>query len=246
MAHDQFNRWYLDPITGHGYPEDGARAWGWRRAEVLDGDMDAIAAPLDFMGVNYYCRDVVRSPLLPPLDPPAGTERTAMGWEVYPAGLTETLEFVASRTGLAPALRDRERSRLRGRRHRPDRRSRARELPAASPRGGPHGDGSRRAAPWATSCGRCSTTSNGRTGTRIGSGSSTSTSTRWSGGSAIAVSSGRGSRATGSSPPRLSSVVVDRQAGGRFEEVQSCDVDDQFDRLPLRRRGPGAQPCEEF
>ena len=103
VKHDQFNRWYLDPITGHGYPEEGARAWGWRREEVLDGDMEAISAPLDFLGVNYYCREIVRSPLLPPLEPPADPpERTGMGWEVYPAGLTEVLEFVASRTGDLP------------------------------------------------------------------------------------------------------------------------------------------------
>ena len=103
VRHDQFNRWYLDPITGHGYPEEGARAWGWRRDEVLEGDMDAISEPLDFLGVNYYCPEIVRSPLLPPLDPPADPpERTGMGWEVYPAGLTEVLEFVASRTGDLP------------------------------------------------------------------------------------------------------------------------------------------------
>jgi beta-glucosidase len=65
--------------------------------------MAMIAAPLDFLGVNYYCRDVVHSPLLPPLDPPvAPPERTGMGWEVYPAGLTEVLGFVASRTGDLP------------------------------------------------------------------------------------------------------------------------------------------------
>ena len=103
VKHDQLNRWYLDPITGHGYPEEGARAWGWRREEVLDGDMEAISAPLDFLGVNYYSREIVRSPLLPPLEPPADPpERTGMGWEVYPAGLTEVLEFVASRTGDLP------------------------------------------------------------------------------------------------------------------------------------------------
>ncbi len=103
VAHDQFNRWYLDPITGHGYPEEGARAWGWRRDEVLAGDMAAIAAPIDFLGVNYYRRDIVRSPLLPSLDPPTEPpERTGMGWDVYPAGLTEVLEFVASRTGDLP------------------------------------------------------------------------------------------------------------------------------------------------
>jgi beta-glucosidase len=103
VAHDQFNRWYLDPIAGGGYPEEGARAWGWRRDEVLEGDMAAIAAPIDFLGVNYYCRNIVRSALLPALGPPPEpAERTAMGWEVYPAGLTEVLEFVASRTGDLP------------------------------------------------------------------------------------------------------------------------------------------------
>ncbi len=103
VAHDQFNRWYLDPITGRGYPEDGARAWGWRREEVLAGDMASIAAPIDFLGVNYYTRDVVRSPLLSALDPPIEPpERTGMAWEVYPEGLVEVLEFAASRTGDLP------------------------------------------------------------------------------------------------------------------------------------------------
>ena len=42
VAHDQFNRWYLDPIVQRGYPEDGLRAWGWDQREVLDGDMGVI------------------------------------------------------------------------------------------------------------------------------------------------------------------------------------------------------------
>ena len=102
LAHDQVNRWFLDPVTGRGYPEDTARASGWRRDEVLDGDMELIAAPLDFLGVNYYCRHIVRSPYLPPLPPGPSEELTEMGWEVYPAGLTEVLEFVSSRTGDVP------------------------------------------------------------------------------------------------------------------------------------------------
>jgi beta-glucosidase len=104
VAHDQVNRWFLDPIAGRGYPEDGARAWGWTRAEVAAGDMQLIAAPIDFLGVNYYSHRYVRSPLLPPLEPGpgAGDERTGLGWAVYPAGLTEVLQFVASRTGALP------------------------------------------------------------------------------------------------------------------------------------------------
>jgi beta-glucosidase len=103
VAHDQVNRWFLDPVTGRGYPEDGARGWGWRREEILDGDMELIATPIDFVGVNYYSRRLVRSPLLPAMEPRrTDPERTGMGWEVFPSGLTEVLEFTASRTGELP------------------------------------------------------------------------------------------------------------------------------------------------
>jgi beta-glucosidase len=101
LAHERLNRWYLDPIVGRGYPEEAVREAGWRRDEVRDGDLDLISGQLDFLGVNYYCRHLVRSPLLPPVTP-AGAEETEMGWEVYPPGLVEVLEFAASRTGDLP------------------------------------------------------------------------------------------------------------------------------------------------
>jgi beta-glucosidase len=102
VAHDQLNRWFLDPIVGRDYPQDGVRAWGWRRDEVLDGDPALIAQPIDFLGVNYYSRGIVRSSVLPPLERADETERTDIGWEVYPDGLTEALAFAASRTGELP------------------------------------------------------------------------------------------------------------------------------------------------
>ncbi len=104
VAHDQVNRWFLDPVSGRGYPEDGARAWGWTGHEIRDGDLALIAAPIDFLGVNYYSHRYVRSRLLPPLAPMPGAddERTGLGWPVYPAGLTEVLQFTASRTGDLP------------------------------------------------------------------------------------------------------------------------------------------------
>jgi beta-glucosidase len=70
---------------------------------VADPDMRIIESPIDFLGVNYYTRRLVHSPLLPPLSANQGDEeRTGMGWEVYPPGLTEVLEFAASRTGEIP------------------------------------------------------------------------------------------------------------------------------------------------
>jgi beta-glucosidase len=98
VEHDHFNRWFLDPIVGRPYPQDGSRAWGWRREEIRPGDEEVIARPIDFLGVNYYTRHIVRSPLLPPIADLRGPERTALGWEVYPEGLGETLDFVRSRT----------------------------------------------------------------------------------------------------------------------------------------------------
>lgn len=91
------NGWYLDPIAGRGYPPDAVRATGWSGAEVEEGDLETIARPIDFLGVNYYSRWRVRSPALPALPPAEEPEQTGMGWEVYPAGLIEVLELVAER-----------------------------------------------------------------------------------------------------------------------------------------------------
>jgi beta-glucosidase len=106
LVHGRYNRWFIDPLTGGDYPEDVVRATGWRREEVRAGDMAAIAAPLDFMGVNYYTTSFERSPLLPPLELRRDREVTGGGWEVHPVGLTHILEFVASRTGDLPLYVD--------------------------------------------------------------------------------------------------------------------------------------------
>lgn len=101
VEHDHSNRWFLDPITGHGYPSEGSKAWDWDTRDVADADLEIIATPIDYLGVNYYTRAVVRSPLLPSRAEPE-VERTGMGWEVYPDGLTDILQFVAARTGDLP------------------------------------------------------------------------------------------------------------------------------------------------
>jgi beta-glucosidase len=102
VEHGHFNRWFLDPIVGRPYPEDSARAWGWRRDEVRPGDDEVIARPIDFLGVNYYTRRIVRSPQLSPLGDLRSDDRTSLGWEVYPEGLGEVLDLVRSRTGDLP------------------------------------------------------------------------------------------------------------------------------------------------
>ena len=90
------NRWFLDPLSARGYPADIVQHYGRSMDFVQAGDLEAIAAPLDFLGVNYYTRGVARSSVVPEAENAPRTvfpnpERTEMGWEVYPEGLCELL-----------------------------------------------------------------------------------------------------------------------------------------------------------
>jgi len=94
------NRWFLDPILRGRYPSDmldvyermGAGALG---SEFRNGDLPAIAEPIDFLGVNYYFpQRVFAAPQHGPLGlhhAPAPPPTTAMGWEVDPGGLHDLL-----------------------------------------------------------------------------------------------------------------------------------------------------------
>jgi len=80
------NRWFLDPLFGRGYPADIVALY----APYFDRapELDAYDGRLDFLGVNYYTRRLVRAaadgPLRADRVEPEGAERTAIGWEVHP------------------------------------------------------------------------------------------------------------------------------------------------------------------
>jgi beta-glucosidase len=91
------NRWFLDPLVGRGYPEDMLQEYGREMNYVLEDDLKTIAAPLDFLGINYYFRVIARSDRIPEEENEPQTlfrsdDVTEMGWEVYPPGLYEILE----------------------------------------------------------------------------------------------------------------------------------------------------------
>lgn len=89
-----FNRWFLEPVLGRGYPEDLVAAYGSAMPRVPDADQTIIAAPIDLVGVNYYERAVVENdPESAPLfcrhvltHRPRTQDR-----EIYPEGLGEIL-----------------------------------------------------------------------------------------------------------------------------------------------------------
>ncbi len=83
-------RWYMDALMFGRYPEDVLTALGANSPIVMPNDMELIAQPMDYLGVNYYTRAVVRAGT--PFDvKTSGLPLTDMGWEVYPDGLTQLL-----------------------------------------------------------------------------------------------------------------------------------------------------------
>jgi len=94
-----FNRWYLGGVYKGAYPDDIVARLelfmpaGWER------DLGEIARPLDWCGINYYTRALLRhdpaSGALPVAKAAGPLETTDIGWEIYPEGLTALLEEVA-------------------------------------------------------------------------------------------------------------------------------------------------------
>jgi beta-glucosidase len=90
------NRWFLDPLVGRGYPADMVKGFGDPLEFVQPGDLETISTPVDFLGVNYYTRGIIRSTAVSeeqnaPRSVFPNDEHTEMGWEVYPDGLFQTL-----------------------------------------------------------------------------------------------------------------------------------------------------------
>lgn len=102
MAEGKWTRWFSDPVYGRGYPSDVIA--DFERQDALpnmnfikNGDMAAISAPTDFLGVNYYSREVIRSgapenePQTVFAKPKTPENWTEMNWEIHPQGLTGVL-----------------------------------------------------------------------------------------------------------------------------------------------------------
>jgi beta-glucosidase len=101
------NRQYLDPIFLGKYPDGLAEMYGAAWPNHRAADFQLIGEPIDFLGVNYYKRGLTQhddSVLLVRAReaPVPGAFYTAMGWEVFPEGLTKTLLWVKERYGNVP------------------------------------------------------------------------------------------------------------------------------------------------
>jgi beta-glucosidase len=99
------NRWFLDPVCWGSYPDGLFSDMGVAAPPIQEGDLALISTPIDFLGVNYYSRMLVRDRQ----DRASGSESslygdsyetitripgssyTEMGWEIFPEGLANIL-----------------------------------------------------------------------------------------------------------------------------------------------------------
>lgn len=121
-----WNRMFIEPIVLGAYPSDlldDVADYGLSDL-ILPGDLETIAQPIDFLGVNYYHDDQVSghpapSSTVAPTDrpyaspfvgseyvtfPPRDLPHTAMGWEVNPDGLGDLLVRLTSEYPTLPPL----------------------------------------------------------------------------------------------------------------------------------------------
>jgi beta-glucosidase len=94
------NRWFIESLTKGTYPEAALEGLAPHMPEGWQDDMATIAAPLDWLGVNYYSRGIVSEDLSAPWPSTGGVEgplpKTQMGWEIYPDGLSNLLIRMAN------------------------------------------------------------------------------------------------------------------------------------------------------
>jgi beta-glucosidase len=99
-AWDRNETFFLDAIFKGYYPPQVYDLIGDGMPEIKDGDMALIAQKLDYMGLNFYSRNLVSA--TGNIDPVSGSEYTDMGWEVCAPALRRLLNKINNEYGLPP------------------------------------------------------------------------------------------------------------------------------------------------
>ena len=89
------NRLLADPVFLGKYPDGLDALFGMPFPQIAPEDMEHITAPIDFLGVNYYTRSVIRHDPQSPWAQigsvlPEGNDYSQT-WEIYPPGIYELL-----------------------------------------------------------------------------------------------------------------------------------------------------------
>jgi beta-glucosidase len=97
------NTWYNDPVFFGHYPEEAERAFGAAMPRYTAEEMQTIAQPVDFLGLNIYTGTIVEvddAKGYGTLPFPAWAMRSAFDWPIIPETLYWCPKFHAERYGV--------------------------------------------------------------------------------------------------------------------------------------------------
>ncbi|KAA1157926.1 beta-glucosidase [Pseudoalteromonas fuliginea] len=92
FADDYLNQWYIKPIIDGQYPDIINQLPLNHQPEIFEGDMELISQSIDYLGINFYTRQVYKAhptDIYEPIAPKGPL--TDMGWEIYPQSFTDLL-----------------------------------------------------------------------------------------------------------------------------------------------------------
>ncbi len=92
FADDYLNQWYIKPIIDAQYPDIINQLPLNHQPDILEGDMELISQSIDYLGINFYTRQVYKAhptDIYEPITPTGPL--TDMGWEIYPQSFTDLL-----------------------------------------------------------------------------------------------------------------------------------------------------------
>lgn len=100
LADGIFNRWFLDGVFKGVYPEDVLDVLGAHMPAGFADDMTLVSTPIDWLGVNYYTRNLFAhdadSHMFGTKTVEGPLEKTDIGWEIYPEGLEQILTRISA------------------------------------------------------------------------------------------------------------------------------------------------------
>ena len=90
-----YNLWFDEAIFKGQYPTNSLKLFHDYMPRNFEEDLSVISKRLDWIGINYYTREIVKADLVEKnigfKTIPGDLPKTDMGWEIFPDGLTRVL-----------------------------------------------------------------------------------------------------------------------------------------------------------
>ncbi|WP_108125635.1 GH1 family beta-glucosidase [Saccharospirillum mangrovi] len=102
---EENSHWYLQPLLTGEYPLAVRERHPEWMPTVYPGDMEILARPIDFLGINFYTRAVVKAGEHSDYESiPQDAPKTDIGWEIYPQALTDLMTGFKARYDNLPPI----------------------------------------------------------------------------------------------------------------------------------------------